>query len=84
MKKVRNIRWHALMLIRFRRSRCQGYCRVKQKLDYTVYFSLKLTMLHSGTSYDVSFRNTMVMEMQELDKLRSQVQDVNVPLEVFE
>ena len=30
------------------------------------------------------FRNTMVMEMQELDKLRSQVQDVNVPLEVFE
>ncbi|KAK7114877.1 mediator of RNA polymerase II transcription subunit 10-like [Littorina saxatilis] len=28
--------------------------------------------------------NTMVNEMQELDKLRSQVQDVNVPLEVFD
>ncbi|KAL8604012.1 Mediator of RNA polymerase II transcription subunit 10 [Nucella lapillus] len=26
----------------------------------------------------------MVMEMQELDKLKSQVQDVNVPLEVFD
>ncbi|XP_076449937.1 mediator of RNA polymerase II transcription subunit 10-like [Babylonia areolata] len=28
--------------------------------------------------------NSMVMEMQELDKLKSQVQDVNVPLEVFD
>ncbi|XP_025114678.1 mediator of RNA polymerase II transcription subunit 10-like [Pomacea canaliculata] len=28
--------------------------------------------------------NTMVVEMQELDKLRTQLQDVHVPLEVFD
>jgi mediator of RNA polymerase II transcription subunit 10 len=30
------------------------------------------------------YRNSIVQGLQEIDKLKSQVQDVHVPLEVFE
>ena len=43
--------------------------------------------LHKGDLYGLIYflhRQTMVQGMQEIDKLKMQMQDVQVPLEVFE
>ena len=34
--------------------------------------------------FHIAFRNAIVHGLQEIDKLKNQVQDVHVPLEVFE
>ena len=40
--------------------------------------------MYIHTLLTIDRRNTMILGLQEIDKLRSPLQDIQIPLEVFE